>query len=390
MICEILPTPQNKRIPLIDMIRGFAVFGILLSNILIFSGFLYTPFSILNTFKGSGFNQVLYFINNGLISGKFYPIFCILFGYGFYMQVAKYKNDSFSTYYARRLFFLFLIGLLHQIIWPGDVVTIYALVGVMFLLFQKTSAKQDLILAIFCFLLCLGVGLWPTIFPPDNLVIEGGTKQIAYFSLPGIDPFQLINKIKTNGISGMYYFYFPQYKFIWSPSRLIFTIPSVIGLFFIGGFLFKIDFFNKAALKIKNTILFFIFGAIGSYLCHYVAYPFRIIDNLFLSLFYISLITIFMNRKTGSKILSIFIPIGQMALTSYILQSILCVFIFYGFGFKLFGSLSLSFIYLIAIAILAFQVIFSMLWLKKFRFGPLEWIWRCLSYKKRLSIKIKK
>lgn len=388
MILQKLPTVPTERIALIDVIRGFAVLGILFSNILIFSGFMFTPFKDLSLLGHAQLNGILHYMSNALVSGKFYPIFCMLFGYGFYMQVAKFNNNdkSFVGYFSRRLFFLLLIGIIHQLIWPGDVITIYALVGFLFLFVRKTNYKQDLFLAIAFFGIYLMVGFYHMIFPTANEAI----KQTALLSLPGIDNYQLIEKIRSGGVLGMYYFYIPYYKVLWSVSRLSLTTQSVIGLFFMGGYLYKSDFFNKQALKTRNIIIFFVLGIVGSYLWFYVAYPFRIIDNLFWGLAYMSLLAVLFKTKLGKRILQNLIPVGRMALTCYVLQSVLCIFVFYGFGLGLFAQIPLFQVYLIAIAMLVIQVILCKLWLKKYQFGPLEWIWRSLSYKKIIPIKIQR
>lgn len=390
MINQKLPTAPSQRVEIVDIVRGFAVFGILLSNILIISGFLFTPFTDLAQFKSASLNDTLYLISQYVVSGKFYPLFCILFGYGFYMQVAKYNSGekSFVRYFLWRLFILLIIGILHQLIWPGDVVTTYALVGFLFLLARKTTAKLDVIFAVIFFLIYLGVGLYPWILSLGSNEVHEAVKPLARFQFPGVDNLTIIDKVRNEGVSGMYYFYFPQYKFLWSFARLRFTTHSIIALFFIGGYLYKTDFFNSSALKIRNLIIFLVLGAIGNYLWFNVAYAFRIIDNLFLSLFYMSLLSIIFKTNLGAKILRFMIPMGRMALTCYILQSVLSIFVFYGFGLGLFAKLPLYQVFLIAFGILAIEAVLCSLWLKKFKFGPIEWAWRCLSYKKWIPIKL--
>ena len=383
---QIQPTTTSERIVLLDVIRGFAVFGILLSNILIFSGFLSTPFSQLSEYSSASLNHILFYLSNAFVAGKFYPIFCILFGFGFYMQVDKYnKSDkSFVTYYSLRLIILLVIGFMHQIIWPGDIVTRYALIGFLFLLFRNTTYKQDLYLAITFFALFLLFGFYFTYFPA---AVDGASKHTAYMTFPGIDNLELIQKLRTEGLSGIYFFYVPFYKFYWAFERLVVNTNNLIGLFFLGGYLYKSDFFNKQALKARNLILFFVIGAIGLYLRYYVAYPLRIFDTVFLALFYMSALAMIYKKAWGRKLLQFLVPVGKMALTCYILQTILCITVFYGIGMGLFAQLPLYQIYYIAFAMLAFQAIFCKLWLNYFQFGPVEWLWRTLSYKKNFSLK---
>jgi len=90
----------------------------------------------------------------------------------------------------------------------------------------------------------------------------------------------------------------------------------------------------------------------------------------------------------GQQVLKIFSPVGRMALTNYLIQTIICVFIFYGYGFGLFGSIGAATATLIAFTILGFQILFSYLWLKYFRYGPIEWLWRQLTYRQRLKFRL--
>ena len=162
----------------------------------------------------------------------------------------------------------------------------------------------------------------------------------------------------------------------------------LIGLFFLGGYLFKTDFLNKGIFKTRNLVIYFTIGLIGLYLRYYVAYPFRILDSLFLALFYMGILRLIYKKKTGRKLLHIFVPLGRMALTCYILQTVLCIYTFYGLGFGLFAQLPLYQVYFIALAMLVIQVVFCKLWLSRYYFGPIEWVWRSLSYGKRIPLKI--
>lgn len=106
-----------------------------------------------------------------------------------------------------------------------------------------------------------------------------------------------------------------------------------------------------------------------------------------LALFYIALVMILWQKTWWRRFLSFLAPVGRMALTNYLLQTVICVFIFYGYGLGQFGKFGAGTATLIAFAIFLFQIIISALWLKYFSYGPMEWIWRQLTYRKRLSIR---
>jgi uncharacterized protein len=108
-----------------------------------------------------------------------------------------------------------------------------------------------------------------------------------------------------------------------------------------------------------------------------------------LSLFYMMTVFKIMQTALGKRILEYLKPVGRMALTNYIFQTIVLIVIFYNFGFDLFGRTDLFVTVGIAILILASQIVMSHFWLRHYRFGPLEWLWRSLTYKKRINIRYK-
>ena len=118
------PTTATNRIELLDILRGFAIIGILFSNILILSGYIFTPFSDLEKMHLPNLNNSLNIVINSLVRGKFYPILMMLFGAGLYMQFRKSNENGFLKFYSWRMFVLILIGLVHQTFWAGDVVTV--------------------------------------------------------------------------------------------------------------------------------------------------------------------------------------------------------------------------------------------------------------------------
>lgn len=178
-----------------------------------------------------------------------------------------------------------------------------------------------------------------------------------------------------------------------------------MGLFFLGSYLFNIQFFTKAALKFKNTLLFGVIGIALTYASmHLEGSPASFSQNWFevggrsiheiaqinLSLFYISLLAILVDYAPNFFIFNWLKNYGRMSLTSYMGQTVIGIIIFYPFAhtFGYFGELSLEQIYYIAIVMLSFQLIYSNLWFQYFKFGPVEWLWRCATLKKWFPIKL--
>ena len=105
---------------------------------------------------------------------------------------------------------------------------------------------------------------------------------------------------------------------------------------------------------------------------------------------YIALVATLWQKATWRRLIAFLAPVGRMALTNYLLQTVICVFIFYGYGFGQYGNVGAGAATLIALGIFLFQILFSFLWLKYFQYGPLEWIWRQLTYRRRLDLRLKR
>lgn len=384
---QFTPTTIGKRIDILDIIRGLAVFGILLSNILIISGFYVSTFSVLDTMHLPQLNNILYIFSIHSIIGKGYPIFCMLFGVSFYMQYLKYKDKekSFTKFYLWRMLLLFAIGIMHVFIWPGDVIHYYALLSIFLIPFRRIKAKMMLVIAILLLLTSMGIGLSDTYFAETESTQK--TEAVSGLQFDGVEFFDLKDKIQNEGFSGMWYFNKQQYHKLYSFDRLKTIILNIIALFFIGMFLFAKDLITNKMYHWKYLVSFLILGLIGKVLMFYVDFNFRIIENIFMTLFFISLLGIIFKTRVGKQLLAFLKPVGKMALTNYILQSMLAIFVFYGVGLGLFAEIPFYGIYLIALGILAFQTIFSYYWLSHFRFGPMEWFWRTLTYNKNFTLK---
>ena len=374
------PTQAQNRIELLDVLRGFAIAGVLLSNIIILSGHVFTPFADLNSMPTASFNRWLSIIAASILQGKFYPILMMLFGAGLFMQFRKSEQDGFLIFFSWRMFVLILIGLVHMTFWAGDVVSIYALFSFLLIPMRNMKPKSYLIVAIVMFALHFGVAYAQSI-AADVANVE----HIAQFELPGVKPYDLINTVRNDGFAGLWFITQKQMTFLLTIPRYLRVTPSTLLLFMLGAYLFGSGLLAGKVQKAKYLFSFLIMGLIGSYLMFYVSWSFSIIGNLFLALTYISLIAIIMGTGIGQKFLSGLAPLGRMALSNYIMQSVICILIFYGVGFALFAKLPLYQIFLIGLVILQFQILFSKYWLKKFQYGPLEGVWRRLTYGKNIK-----
>lgn len=397
------PVEPKKRIDFIDILRGFALLGILFNNILLFSGYDFMPLQNLRLFSTFNLDSQLWEILDVVVTGKFYTLFSILFGVGFYLQWSK-KSHDFLQVYRRRLFILLIFGFIHSLIWFGDILFLYALVGFILLLFRNVKTKNLLRLSI---LFIFGIVLFDLIMMPLAPTFNnGGTTSAAasaHVYYPDMSPAELVEGFKTGNIAGL--FSLNIHNLIWKwlsyfPSG---RVLNVMGAFILGYFLASTEFFTKHSRSLKLLITFLLFGVLSTIFMKIIdgsMYQFSTTVSQFLykllvyarqvslCLFYICLLSTIAGTAPGKKILDYLRPVGRMALTNYIMQTVICLILFYNFGFNLFGRLGLVTIVFIAIGIVTLQIVLSTIWFKYFRFGPLEWLWRTLTYRKRIQLRV--
>jgi uncharacterized protein len=401
------PGIQAERLDVIDALRGFAVFGMFMINIRVFSGYTYISGNPDNNLFLSGWNTTFDQIHIVFFNGKFYTLFALLFGIGFALQLFRNSGKPFLKFYNKRLFFLLLIGIIHLWgIWFSDILVFYALCGYILILFRDLSEKQMLWTVVLLLMI-------PALHSLYINYYEGGYTNVLYqwvsntwlaAGLPtgstGNDIFgeqdiaQVIHGgswatvLRFNSIGPVLRLY------IMSLDARIFKILAVFVLGFWAGrkivtnnlhknrvFLIRtalVGWLTGLPLNIflamdNNTILndsliIILKDSINQfgYLCLAVAYCATFI------LIYQSGFKKFLNWSFNS--------VGKTALTNYILQSLLGILIFYSAGLGL-GRYSGSFTLTVAVVLIfGLQIFISNLWLKHFRQGPVEWLWKSFSY----------
>lgn len=404
------PVEPTKRIEIIDILRGFALLGIIFMNMSFFSGYVFMPFEELKQISNFQLDEKLYDLLAIIVTGKFYTIFSILFAVGFYIQFTKIKGEtvSFLRMYRRRLFILLLIGLIHGLFWSGDILLTYSIFGFILILFRDIKSKNLLRWSIFFLLIQVVIDFALLPFTEALLAINPASTSdalpVVHLSYPDMENEELINtfregsileiiKLNIHNIAWKYASYIPSgtnFKFL--------------GIFLLGYYLASIDFFTKnpkSTVLITGTLILGIGITIYAKLLggsiYEVPTPQNILykflstaGQLIMSISYIMAIIKIARSSMGIKVLRYLIPLGKMALSNYILQSVIMVSIFYSFGLGLYGKIGLTTTFIIAGIIVAAQIFLSIVWLKYFRFGPLEWIWRSLTYKKRIHIRLQK
>lgn len=401
------PTPAGERIPVVDILRGFALVGILLVN-----------FPGSEASRSGAADDVVSKLLTLFVYGKFYTTFSFLFGLGFALQLlrAQARGRRIVPVYIRRMLALFLIGLGHAIlIWSGDVLLYYAVMGLFLIPFRKCSAKillpaAALVLAGEFFLSIsespfLVKDLVPRIANPEleqdaklknelafNEIRDAG-RQLRAAIKSGSYWEVVINRFEVWKLSNQYIF-----RYIWLSSFCMFLIGVVAGRYSliraapIRTILIRRVMWTALLIWLGLGILI-TFGPqlLGSL---YFRIHWKLLTLAWVlhapagSLFYISaILSILSLRPHWILKLAPLGSVGRMGLTNYLLQSVLGTSLYYGYGLNLQMKLGYLPGLLLGVAVFAFQIPLSMWWLRRFQFGPFEWLWRSLTYMKVQPLK---
>ena len=399
---NISPSKGSNRVEVIDALRGFAILGILLANIMSFSGFKFLPLDEIKADPNFELDLLVYKMNAIFVDTKFYTIFSLLFGIGFYFQFNKNRNNQndFMKVYYRRLIFLMIFGLVHMFFWSGDILFIYGITALVFVQFRNISQKNLLLISGISFIAPLFIDIIMLIVNPGYMV---PTSKLALKTYLDISPSEIKNIFVSGNFSDMIQLNLHNLKWRWFdllPSGRFFKVFS---FFVLGFYLMSSDYFNKKAFSKKILFIYLSVGLTLTVLSKFVfkgsmaEFPSDWGDILYKLLFsfgqvnlafaYISILTITYNYKIGKKLMVGLKYVGRMSFSSYLSHTIIGIILFYPYAIGAFNKFSLWQIELIAIGIYILQVSFAKVWLKYFLFGPLEWLWRCLTYGKILPIK---
>ena len=406
MVNEIGPVSSRERIEILDVLRGLAVCGILIGNVQWFSGYGFMPPAL--EAQTPVYDQVTHFLVHFFVEGKFYSIFSFLFGFGFALQIARAeeRGDSHASLFKRRLFWLLIIGLLHAyLLWYGDILSVYALMGFILVLFRRKS-NESLLKWTFV-LTAVPIATYILLYIAFALLAPAGAA--SGFEAAQLD---MWSSNLENVRHGSYWQILTGYNRQTIVGRylgLIFQmrLPKILAMFLLGMYTYRRGIFQNLSEHqglIRRVLIYgAVFGLIGNISMAWLAgneAPFPpslagllgVIGYAFgvpaMALWIIAFIaTVWQRNDASRQVLKILAPVGRMALTNYLLQTIICVTIFYGYGFGLFGRFGALRSTLIALAIFLFQIAFSTIWLKYFAYGPMEWIWRQLTYRRRLGLR---
>lgn len=384
------PTTERQRHVILDALRGLALMGIALANFPEFALWTFLSSEQQAAMPTAYIDEIVRFLQYLVVDGKFYSIFSILFGIGFSLIMERHGLRLF----VRRMLILVIIGFLHlMFIWSGDILLLYAVGGLLLTLMIGLSDKSLFILALS--LIMIPVGL-------DALIEFGG------FDFP--EPFYQAwwNKAEALGINeanfaswlrdansyGQMFAFLIQgaYERLWEfveGHRL----PKVVGLFILGYLASKHRLYARLQdLPLRKalywsvsiglpTSLLYAWSATSGHpwglTVHSLLYAVSVIP---LAIVFIIGVCLLYLQNPKSVVFRWLAAPGRMALSCYISHSLIGILLFYGLGFGLGTSLGLVYIELIALVVFFIQIIVCRIWLNYFRFGPLEWLWRMLTY----------
>lgn len=406
------PTQPHERNITLDVIRGLAILGIFSVNMSFFS----SPVVYL---KAAGiewwtqpWDRTVSWLIEFFAQGKFYTMFSFLFGLGMvmFMERTERKGHRAVSLYARRLFILLIFGVIHAfLIWSGDILMTYAFLGFALILFRKMSPNQLLKSAAVIFLIPIvlyGVLLLGAAAPektPDSRELEArennGFRQ---------EMVRAVNQSVAAYGEGTYLDMVNQR--IYDRSILfaysIFSLPHVFTMFLLGvyaarrkiiahaeqhlGLIKKvwvysliIGLFGGAIYEIGKVDIGFTSGT----LYEFVAQTARMVHEPALSLCYVASVILLMQREVWQKRLRPLAAVGRLAISNYLFQSLLATTIFYNYGLSLYGEVGPAAGLGLTIAVFIFQVIVSQYWIRHYHYGPVEWLWRSLTYGKKQPLR---
>lgn len=403
------PISQSERIQIVDILRGFALFGVLLVNMMIFKA----AFGFGNPGQIEDLPLIDWLAKQAVtlfFEGKFFTLLSFLFGFGFAIQLrrAQQHGRPFVGRFTRRLLVLLALGLVHVfLIWYGDILVSYALLGFVLLLVRNASPRTLLLWAAILLLgmtLVLGVmmGLleWGRRVPgaaeqlqqAEQLTVQGFAQQFAEDQrVYGSGSYTTVVAYRARFLPSVY-------------LNLLFQWPPVLAMFLLGLYAGKRGILHDpgahapllrrirgwgltlgltlsllvVTLQLRLSLLG---GAMAPLLNLSIAGP-------LLSLGYGATIVLLAQNPGWGRRLMPLAPVGRMALTNYLLQSIIATTIFYGYGFGLYGQWGAAAALALSVVIYALQIPLSTWWLSHFRFGPIEWLWRSLTYSYRQPMRV--
>lgn len=388
---------RKKRIEELDILRGFALFGVLLVNLTMMhtsrAGFSVSRMGLEGINELSALGIELFF------QGKFYTIFSILFGLGFYLFMNREKDREtlanpldMKPFFIRRMLVLLAFGILHMVlVWHGDILHTYAIIGLI-LLWRRNKTDESLL---------RGALIWLLIAAFISGVLNAMIEVPAlYHAVVTSEMVPYADGIYSQGSYMELLRFRVVYEVQNSLVNLLFILPKILGLFYAGFYLGRKQLFQNltgyretikrafrysaavSAVLILSLLFFrpYTGGEVPYYSFAFLEGFFEDILTLSGSAFYASGLLLLLGLSRWKKILNPLKYMGKMALTNYLVQTVFWSVVFNGYGFGLYGKLPYWSFFPLALGFFILQILLSKWWLSRRNTGPMEALWRKLTY----------
>jgi len=392
------PSVSGERIAVVDVLRAYALFGIIITHSAM--GFLAGPPPGPDFMLHGPIDHVASLLDRLLTFGKFFTIFSFLFGLSFAIQLrnATEKGVGFSGRFTWRLAVLALIALVHGAFFTGDILIVYAILGLLLIPFRKVRTRTLLIIALLLVFnipgLLLGI-LQINAPPPTPEQMAARAQMQAEFMAAGQKMFELKQSgtfaelAPLNLTSGM----ISKLAFMIFTGRLWITF----GLFLLGMVAGRLELFRDTeanrgffrrllwpalGVAVVTTVVEIVHPSsfqLASVMDLVSSFSF-VVQQISLSTFYVAAVTLLFWRKPTEGLLPSLAPLGRMGLTTYLMQSVFGIVLFYGLGFGLLGNIGVAAAAAAGIAFFVLQIRMARAWMARFKLGPVEWVWRSLTY----------
>ncbi len=420
------PVTGSERIHSIDVLRGFAVLGILAMNIYDFampSAAYFNP----TVYGGSeGLNYYTWVFTHLFFDMKFMSIFSMLFGAGMILMMgrAEEAGASFKAFYFRRTFWLLIIGLIHAyLLWNGDILVSYAVCGFLIYIFRNRKAKSLIRLGLMVLmlgtLLNIGFGLLFEFMrqqsdevqkalaageEPSEMQTGMARNWKAMQSEFDPSPHEIRKQLETyrDGYAGILKDRAPDVLMTHTQGLPFYIIWRAGGLMLLGMGFLKLGVFSaERSRRFYLTWIILGYGlglpivlygytrmvAGGFSVVYHFGQPYNYVGSILVAMGHIGLIMLVCKMNILDKLRKALAAVGRMALTNYLIHTLVFTTIFYGYGLGLFGHVDRFAQMGFVLGMWILQLIYSPIWLRHFRFGPAEWLWRSLTYRKKQPMK---
>jgi uncharacterized protein len=427
---------QQERITLVDSFRGFGVLGILLVNIAMYADSVqrFIDLRVLNEFSGP--NYYAWWIVYGFIEGTVKAVFSMLFGASVLLFLGRLSRktapENYADCYYRRLISLLFFGMINAyfLLWPGDILYQYALCGMFLYPIRNLRARYLVIMAIVG-ILFLDIRHTHHLYNEKSIMVRGEIVEAILRDNPSAELTRSQESDKENWQGHQekrtaenlfkavererqeyQKSYFGLFSYIKEVNRTNhaqvmsdFFLRDVLIFMILGMALLKLSVFTGQQSMRLYWLLFSAGYGIGIFLSYWKLNsllsvnfePVLLADKMVISLNmvrktslglgHIALLVLLYKYNLFRFLMRWFAKVGRMAFTNYLMQSIICGLVFYGFGAGLYGKLERFEWYYVVLCVWAFQIVFSIIWLSYFQIGPFEWIWRCITFWKLQPIK---